>query len=576
MQLVTIFLRMMTLCVLAFFMVPATASAQSSWVQIEARPTLGQAEARARAWAGLFDNVNGFALPTGWYAIALGPYAPLQAEAELARLRARGAVPPDSFLADGSDFRQQFWPVGGAVVPQAVAPAPDALTPVAQPPAIADETLAQARAGERALDAEARRDLQRALEWEGFYQGAIDGLFGPGTRRSMANWQAASGFEATGVLTTAQRAALVEGWRGVLNELGMTPVVDTQAGIEIAMPAGLVAFERYEAPFARYTGDAGTAVYLISQSGGRDTLAALYEVIQTLEIVPVDGPRQLSRNSFRIEGRDDRRVTNVFAELTPDGVKGYVLVWDGADERRRGLVLSQMRASFQPLPGAVLPDSAGTPEAQNRDLLAGLAIRRPERGVSGFYVGDAGAVLTAAGPLEGCGRVTIGEDLEAEIGAEDAGLGVALLTPRARLAPLAVARFAGATPRLGSEIAVAGYSFGGILGAPTLSFGSLEDIRSLEGDERRDRISIRVEDGDAGGPVLDEAGRVLGLLLPRDNGSARSLPEDVNMTADSAALLAFLDGAGINVRTDAEAAPLAAFDLERTARDMTVQVNCWR
>jgi hypothetical protein len=56
------------------------------WVQIEARPTEPQALERAQDYAARLPNVNGFALPSGWYAIALGPYDPFTAEQELRRL----------------------------------------------------------------------------------------------------------------------------------------------------------------------------------------------------------------------------------------------------------------------------------------------------------------------------------------------------------------------------------------------------------------------------------------------------------------------------------------------------------
>ena len=58
---------------------------------------------------------------------------------------------------------------------------------------------------------EALGEVQQALNWNGFYDAAIDADFGPGTRRAMEAWQRASGFEVTGVLSTAQRRGLIEG-----------------------------------------------------------------------------------------------------------------------------------------------------------------------------------------------------------------------------------------------------------------------------------------------------------------------------------------------------------------------------
>ena len=60
------------------------------------------------------------------------------------------------------------------------------------------------------------------------------------------------------------------------------------------MPTAAVAFDKYESPFAHYgsTNEIGAQLYLISQPGDQSTLFGLYDIMQTLEIVPLDGPRE--------------------------------------------------------------------------------------------------------------------------------------------------------------------------------------------------------------------------------------------------------------------------------------------
>ncbi len=55
-----------------------------------------------------------------------------------------------------------------------------------------------------ALNAQAKKDIQSGLANTGFYNGAIDGLFGSGTRNSIRKYQQAIGASATGMLTGAQ------------------------------------------------------------------------------------------------------------------------------------------------------------------------------------------------------------------------------------------------------------------------------------------------------------------------------------------------------------------------------------
>ncbi|MEX0370656.1 MAG: peptidoglycan-binding domain-containing protein, partial [Tateyamaria sp.] len=188
------------------------------WIQIEAQPSLTAATDRARIYAADLPDVNGFALGGGWYGIALGPYARQDAEQVLRVYRAEGVIPRDSYIALGSAFRQQFWPVGANVLNRGAVQAPvqpttDAAdTPAAAAPAPppADETPAEAQRSERALTRDEREALQVALKWAGTYQGAIDGAFGRGTRNAMAQWQEQKGFDVTGILTTQQRAALLK------------------------------------------------------------------------------------------------------------------------------------------------------------------------------------------------------------------------------------------------------------------------------------------------------------------------------------------------------------------------------
>jgi peptidoglycan hydrolase-like protein with peptidoglycan-binding domain len=549
----------------------ATAGAQQlGWVQIEARPSEAQAVERAQAYAARLANVNGFALPSGWYAIALGPYDRFTAEQELRRLRAEGAVPGDSFISDGRGFGRRIFGDGFTVIPEQVAaPPPQTLLP-------AEETPSASRAAESLLTREERAEIQEALQWEGFYAAAIDAVFGPGTRRAIGDWQVSRGHEPTGVLSTAQRRELIGDWREVLTSLGMSRIFDREAGIEIELPMNLVEFARYEAPFAHYdgTGDSAVRVLLISQKGDEGTLFGLYDILQTLEIVPLDGPRERGPRSFTITGANDEIVSTTYAEVASGAIKGFMLVWPVGDERRRTRALDAMRASFTPT-AAVLPDLPVANAAQGADLLAGLSIRRPERVRSGFYVSRDGKVVTSAEAVAACGRVTLNDSVEARVTASDAGLGVALLSPAEALVPIRFASLQSGTPRLNTDIAVAGFPFGDALSQPALTYGRLTDLRGLRGEEEVKRLALDAEAGDTGGPVFDTTGSVLGVLLPRSADGARQLPPDVSFAADAGALATFLSQNGVTPAASDAVEPVAPEDLTVLAAEMTVLVSCW-
>lgn len=562
------------------------------WVQIEAQPTLAEAQQAIQGYAARLQDVNGFALGGGWYAIALGPYTRGDATQVLRVLRREGAIPRDSYIAFSSSFRQQFWPVGAnlldlpqpaapvsdpAAEPQAQAPEPQAEREAAPEPVIApaDESPAEARRSEGLLSREERMDLQRMLKWAGFYDAGIDGAFGRGTRSSMAEWQRANNFEPTGVLTTLQRQELSRQYNAVLEGLGLQMVQDSRTGIEMKLPMGLVALDGYESPFAHYRAtDGGAAqVLLISQVGDRNTLYGLYDILQTLAIVPEDGPRDRNSDSFVLNGSNDRIVTYIQAALGDGQIKGFGLVWPAGDEERRLRLLNEMRDSFARLPG-VLEASAGMTEEQRIDLVSGLEVRKPLVSRSGFYVDDRGTVVTTREVLQNCGRITLDETHEASVVAEDADAGIAILRPSEALAPVARASFADAVPRLQSDVAVAGYSYGGVLGAPTLTYGQLADLRGLNGETTVKRLALAAMPGDAGGPVFDSGGAVLGMLLP-EGESAQKLPEDVSFAADGAAIRAILNRAGVTAAAVGQTEGMAPEDLTNLAAGMTVLVSCW-
>lgn len=562
------------------------------WIQIEANNTLTEAQAATRDYDADLDDVAGFRLgASGWYATALGPYSEDEAANRLRQLRALGAVPGDAYVSDGAGFGQQFWPVGAnalaetaetpADTPAAEAPASEAVAeaetapmPVAEP-ALPEETPQEARRSEAALDREGREALQVALQWEGFYNSAIDGAFGPGTRGAMAAWQAARGYEETGILTTRQRAVLIGGYQAVIDSLGLASVTDRDAGIEIVMPTGLVAFDRYEAPFAHYEGEDGVRVVLISQSGGQSTLYGLYDILQSLAVVPIEGERSRRETSFEINGADARIESYTYAAVVDGAVKGFMLIWPRGDEKRRAMALSAMKDSFASTGETVLDDNAGLDEAmQSVDLVSGLEIRRADRARTGFYVAADGTVLTTSEAVAGCTQITLDESYPASVLAVDEALGAAIVKPDQPLAPLAVASLAPGQPRIQSDLAVAGYSFGGRLSSATLTFGKLADIKGLDGEDDVYRLDLTAQDGDAGGPLLDNRGQVLGMLKA-DGDSARQFPEEVSFAAKASALAAFLEANGIAADPMVTPAGLSPHALSVKAADMSVLVSCW-
>lgn len=568
---------------------PPAARAQEGevYIQVEALPDRATAVTRAQAYTALFAETNGFGLRSGWFGILLGPYTPGQAAELLASLKAERLIPSDSFIAYPRDMGDRFWPAEGAPAaaaadPVAADPAAEATvaetTPEPEPAQAPDEDRQQARDSEALLTPEERRDLQTALQWFGYYPAAIDGAFGPGTRNSMSAWQEARGYEATGILTTRQRRELLDAWKGELAAFGFQEVIEAESGITVTLPLALVEFDHYEPPFVHYRPktEGAPKIVLISQPGDQAALFGLYDVLQTLDSVPLDGARDRDDRSFRIRGTSAKADTTVYAERNGDRIKGWMLISTPGNEARDARILRVLQDSFSPDGDSVLDPGMVAMEAGTKaGLLAGLEVRKPRFSRTGFFVTTDGAVATTAEAVEQCGRITIDRTTDAEVALSDAATGLAILKPKAPLAPRNVAAFANASTRPGSEVTVPGYSYEDRLPAPVLTFGTFEDAQGLNGEPGLARLALQSLPGDAGGAVLDGSGSVVGMLLPAASDGGKQLPAGVAFALSGAEITRLLAANGLTPQTPAAPTPLAPGALAEAATGMTALVSCW-
>jgi len=122
---------------------------------------------------------------------------------------------------------------------------------------------------------------------------------------------------------------------------------------------------------------------------------------------------------------------------------------------------------------------------------------------------------------------------------------------------------------------VAGFPFEGVLDLPTLTFGTLEDIRGLRGENQLMRLAMLNEPGNVGGPVFDAGGAVIGVMLPNQSADGQRLPENVNFSIKSTAIIEALTANGVTLTPFEGGSQIAPEDLTTLAMDMTVLVSCW-
>lgn len=206
---------------------------------------------------------------------------------------------------------------------------------------------------------------------------------------------------------------------------------------------------------------------------------------------------------------------------------------------------------------------------------------------SGFFVNRHGTVLTSARVVDDCSLVSVsatqGQTVRAEVLAKDTDLNLAILdTP---IAPLGVANFAPEdAPSAAEDVAVVGYPDDGSPPAyPLLASGkALAETGKQSGLAGRTfRIETRVGQVVAGGPVLDQSGNVIGIVLPksRQNGMLQTVDYDLGNLAvavSNSNALSFLEARQVDYRR-ASTVPVAAPEkLLKHAKLYVVQVGCWK
>jgi len=198
---------------------------------------------------------------------------------------------------------------------------------------------------------------------------------------------------------------------------------------------------------------------------------------------------------------------------------------------------------------------------------------------SGFIVSRQGHILTNHHVVAGCATVQLpAMDKTARVIAQDSQADLALL--RADLPNTAIARFRQDTVRLGDSIVVAGYPLRGLLGSGlNVTTGTVSALRGMNDDRRLLQITAPVQPGNSGGPLLDQSGHVVGVVVAKLNAlkvaqQSGDIPQNVNFAIRGGLVQKFLRQNDITFAAATSETLLATPDISERANQFTVLVRC--
>lgn len=224
-----------------------------------------------------------------------------------------------------------------------------------------------------------------------------------------------------------------------------------------------------------------------------------------------------------------------------------------------------------------LPPDGGPP---------GIEGRRAVSSGTGFVVAP-GRVLTNHHVAEGCTsmrvRTATGAELTASIAATDPQRDLALLTVRGGDPGPVLTFRSGPEPRRGEGVVTYGFPLAGLLSSgPTLTTGEISALAGLRDNQRQFQISAPVQPGNSGGPLLDQGGHVVGVVVSKLNAqriaqSTGDIPQNVNFAVKAAEAIDFLRRNGVQPRlAPTSGPPRSNAEVGEVAHPSTVFLRCMR
>ena len=209
---------------------------------------------------------------------------------------------------------------------------------------------------------------------------------------------------------------------------------------------------------------------------------------------------------------------------------------------------------------------------------------QPAASGTGFVISRQGHVLTNDHVIEGCKSIHVaseGRKQPLTVVATDSENDLALLKLPAPSPN--IARFReGRTIMAGDGVVAVGFPLHGLLAAEAnVTTGTVSALAGLGNDTRFLQITAPIQPGNSGGPLLDQGGHIVGVIVSSLNAftmakATGSLPQNVNFAINGAVAKAFLDANSVEYEVASSGKRLETSDVGVQAKKFTLLLECFQ
>jgi hypothetical protein len=419
-----------------------------------------------------------------------------------------------------------------------------------------------------------RKATQEALGWLGLYNGVIDGAFGRRTLDSILAYQASVKAPASGVVSTAELAALKASAQKARGAVGFQSLDDARTGIRIGAPLRLLEKRNSMGPQTQMTNrDGSVSLDLLAPRSAQRSLAALYAKLSAESANRRVNYKAMKPDSFFVvAGEQGQRKFYLRYAVAPPGapdagvLHGFEFTYPIAEAAELDRVALAIANSFEPFPSAPEPDKSA----------AGAPIELGKTPTPSPSAAPIEPVLTATALIVAPGQAaTVLTEAECKTPSIE-GRPVKFVRAEASGLALLGGDFGGAVPslRLGvgaADVIVLSLAPGNGLGKTVLE-ASDANVAPISGT--REAVVAALSKSARGAPAFDRQGALVAFVAPmsaepkRLGGVVLAEPHELVGGGAAEGLVTWANA------EPAPAAPMGAADIARKMRGAITAVFC--